>query len=64
MNTANQNYLPGRRIFGDNGNETSTTWNYKVIGRYVMPWEIGLLGFVAVPERSELRPHARHQLPG
>ena len=44
VNTANQNYLPGRRIFGDNGNETSTTWNYKVIGRYVMPWEIGLSG--------------------
>jgi hypothetical protein len=44
VNTANQNYLPGRRIFGDNGNETSTTWNYKVIGRYVMPLEIGLSG--------------------
>jgi hypothetical protein len=44
VNTANQNYLPGRRIFGDNGNETSTTWNYKAIGRYVMPWEIGLSG--------------------
>jgi hypothetical protein len=44
VNTANQNYLPGRRIFGDNGVETSTTWNYKVIGRYVMPYQIGLSG--------------------
>ena len=24
--------------------ETSTLWNYKVIGRYVMPWDIGLSG--------------------
>ena len=24
--------------------ETSTLWNYKVIGRYTMPWEIGLSG--------------------
>ena len=42
--TANQNFLPVRRIFGDNGNETSTVWNYKVIGRYVMPFEVGLSG--------------------
>ena len=31
-------------MFGDNGFETSTTWNYKVIGRYTMPWEIGFSG--------------------
>ena len=43
-NTANQNYLPVRRLFGDNGIETSTTWNYKVLGRYVLPYEIGLSG--------------------
>jgi hypothetical protein len=42
--TANQNFLPARRIFGDNGNETSTTWNYKVIGRYVMPYDVGVSG--------------------
>src|SRR5439155_6514194 len=26
------------------GRETSTIWNYKVIGRYVAPWEIGVSG--------------------
>ncbi len=37
-------YRPVDRLFGDNGLETSTLWNYKIIGRYVMPWEIGLSG--------------------
>jgi hypothetical protein len=40
----NQNILPARRIFGENGIETSTTWNYKFVGRYVMPFQIGLSG--------------------
>jgi hypothetical protein len=37
-------YLPAMRLFGDNGIETSTLWNYKLIGRYVMPYEIGFSG--------------------
>jgi hypothetical protein len=37
-------YRPIDRLFGDNGIETSTTWNYKAIGRYVMPYDIGLSG--------------------
>lgn len=37
-------YRPSRRLFGDNGLETSTLWNYKVIGRYVLPYDIGLSG--------------------
>jgi hypothetical protein len=37
-------YLPARRLFGDNGIETSTLWNYKAIGRYVLPLDIGLSG--------------------
>ncbi len=37
-------YRPVDRLFGDDGIETSTLWNYKVIGRYVMPLEIGLSG--------------------
>jgi hypothetical protein len=40
----NQNYLPARRLFGDNGVETSTTWNYKVVGRYLLPYDIGFSG--------------------
>jgi hypothetical protein len=37
-------YRPADRMFGDNGYETSTLWNYKVIGRYTLPWDIGLSG--------------------
>jgi hypothetical protein len=36
-------YRPYRRLFGDeNGMETSTLWNYKLIGRYNLPLDIGL----------------------
>ena len=38
-------FRPSDRLFGDEfGRETSTVWNYKVIGRYVMPWGIGTSG--------------------
>ncbi len=38
-------YRPARRMFGDEfGRETSTFWNYKIIGRYTMPWDIGFSG--------------------
>src|SRR5262249_55587293 len=26
------------------GRETSTIWNYKVLGRYVAPWDVGISG--------------------
>jgi hypothetical protein len=38
------NWRPNQRLFGDNGKETSTIWNYKIVGRYTMPYEIGLSG--------------------
>ena len=31
-------------MWGDDGIETTTLWNYKIIGRYVMPWDIGFSG--------------------
>jgi hypothetical protein len=37
-------YRPADLMFGDNGYETSTLWNYKVIGRYTMPFDIGFSG--------------------
>jgi hypothetical protein len=37
-------YRPADRLFGDDGFETSTTWNYKIVGRYTLPYEIGLSG--------------------
>jgi hypothetical protein len=37
-------YRPIDRIWGDEGVETSTLWNYKIIGRYVMPYDIGVSG--------------------
>ncbi|HYB94573.1 MAG TPA: carboxypeptidase regulatory-like domain-containing protein [Vicinamibacterales bacterium] len=54
VQTANQNlnrfgnttfpYRPADRMFGDDGVETSSLWNYKVVGRYVMPYDIGFSG--------------------
>jgi len=38
------NWRPNQRLFGDAGKETSTLWNYKAIGRYTMPWDIGFSG--------------------
>jgi hypothetical protein len=38
------NWRPSQRLFGDEGKETSTIWNYKAIGRYTLPWQIGLSG--------------------
>jgi hypothetical protein len=37
-------YRPSQLMFGDNGFETTTTWNYKVVGRYVLPYDFGLSG--------------------
>lgn len=34
-------WQPNRRAFG---REQSTLWNYKLIARYVMPWDIGVSG--------------------
>ena len=37
-------YRPSQLRFGDNGYETLSGWNYKVIGRYVLPYEFGVSG--------------------
>ncbi|MGD9904685.1 MAG: carboxypeptidase regulatory-like domain-containing protein [Vicinamibacterales bacterium] len=38
-------FRPVDRLFGDEfGRETSTVWNYKVIGRYQLPWGVGSSG--------------------
>ena len=37
-------YRPFDLMLGDGGQETSTLWNYKIIGRYVLPYEIGFSG--------------------
>jgi hypothetical protein len=38
------NWRPNQRLFGDEGKETSTLWNYKVIGRYTLPFDVGFSG--------------------
>jgi hypothetical protein len=38
------NWQPNQRLFGDQGRETSTIWNFKFVGRYLLPYEIGLSG--------------------
>lgn len=37
-------YRPFDSLFGEGGKETDTLWNYKVVGRYVLPYEIGFSG--------------------
>ncbi|MGE0816921.1 MAG: hypothetical protein AB7O28_26450, partial [Vicinamibacterales bacterium] len=37
-------YRPSQLRFGDNGYETLSTWNYKIVGRYVLPYDLGLSG--------------------
>jgi hypothetical protein len=39
------NYRPADRLFLDeNGQEATTLYNYKLIGRYTLPWDIGFSG--------------------
>jgi hypothetical protein len=38
------NWRSNQRLFGDEGKETSTLWNYKVIGRYTFPFDVGFSG--------------------
>ena len=44
INAGGTIYRPFDRLFGDDGIETDTLWNYKVVGRYVLPYEIGFSG--------------------
>ena len=37
-------YRPADRQFGDDGVETTSLWNYKIIGRYVLPYAVGFSG--------------------
>jgi hypothetical protein len=37
-------YRPADRLWGDDGVETTSLWNYKILGRYVMPFDIGFSG--------------------
>jgi hypothetical protein len=37
-------YRPSQLMWGDNGYETTTTWNYKLVGRYVLPYDVGISG--------------------
>jgi hypothetical protein len=37
-------YRPFDQMWGDGGRETSSLWNYKIVGRYVMPYDIGFSG--------------------
>jgi hypothetical protein len=38
---ANAVWRPNQRLFG---RESTSVWNYKAIGRYVLPWQIGVSG--------------------
>jgi hypothetical protein len=38
------NWIPNQRLFGEDGKEKSSLWNYKIIGRYVFKYDIGVSG--------------------
>jgi Carboxypeptidase regulatory-like domain len=38
------NWPPNQRMFGDGGREHTSIWNYKLIGRYVLPYSLGVSG--------------------
>jgi hypothetical protein len=58
-------YRPSDALFGDQyGRETSTIWNYKIIGRYVMPWNIGASGSWRVQSGQNYARTASVNFPG
>ena len=58
-------YRPARKLFGDeNGYETSTLWNYKIIGRYTMPWDVGVSGSWKVQSGQQYGRTISHAFPG
>ena len=50
-------YRPFDRLLGDDGIETDTLWNYKIIGRYVLPCDIGFSGSWKVQSGFNYAPH-------
>ncbi len=63
--TRNYSYRPFDNIFGDEyGRETSTVWNYKVIGRYELPWGIGSSGSWRVQSGQQYGRTASVNFPG
>ena len=63
--TRNYSYRPFDNIFGDeNGRETSTVWNYKLIGRYQAPWGVGASGSWRVQSGQQYGRTASVNFPG
>ena len=49
VNHARQyNWRPSQRLYGDEGKELATLWNYKIIGRYLFAYDIGFSGSLKV----------------
>ena len=58
-------FRPSDRLFGDEfGRETSTVWNYKIIGRYELPWGIGSSGSWRVQSGQNYGRTIAHTFPG
>ena len=58
------NWRANQRLFGDEGRETSTLWNYKVIGRYTLPFDIGFSGSWKVQSGRQYGRNASVNFPG
>lgn len=63
--TRNYSYRPTDRLFGDEyGRETSTIWNYKLVGRYTMPFDIGASGSLRVQSGQQYGRTITVNIPG
>jgi hypothetical protein len=58
------NWRPSQRLFGDEGKETSTIWNYKAVGRYTLPWQIGFSGSWKVQSGRQYARNSAVPFPG
>jgi hypothetical protein len=57
-------FRPSQLLWGENGRETSTQWNYKVSGRYMLPYEIGVSGSWRVQSGYQWGRTSSIQFPG
>ena len=56
-------YRPSQRLFGDDGHETTSGFGFKLTGRYVFPWEIGMSGSYRVQAGSQWGRTRQHSVP-
>ena len=46
-------YRPSQRLFGDDGREVTTGFGFKLTGRYVLPYDVGVSGSYRIQAGSQ-----------